>query len=847
MRAPVRRWRGTLAASAALLLSAPAAVEPPAAVDASTPDTAAAPDTSSPDTTSPDTAAAATPTRRAAATEPCVTHPSAVWPIVRLAGETRFDTAACAALTGYPDGAATVVLARGDTAGEFADALAGTVLARALDAPVLLTGPTTLAAPARDAIAALGPEQVLVLGGPVAISDAVVAQVGRLVGDVERVAGASRAATAAQIAERVPGEAAFVVNGRRPADALTAGAAAARSGAALLLVETHSVPDATRRALTERTSATIVGGPGVVAASTERAVRRWVGPDVRRLGGPTRYETAATVAREHPGDGVLHLVSGADANLVDAIAAGWFAALPGGGPVVYTTREAPDRATDRYLRLGPLADAPETRVFGGPVSIADPMITALEQRYAEAAGGGPPDQQRGLWVHLFDDSLKTRAGIERVLDTAVAANLNTVVVQGARRHDAFYDSDVLPATTDPDLEVGLDLLETLVPAAHARGLQVHVWYSVMPSTHPSMQDEPLGPDHVNVAHGAHSGDPWVVPGWTPGYEFLDPAVPGVQRHVVAMVREVVERYAVDGVHLDYLRYPCLRANDNGTCASSEPGDGATHNQHPTTMRRWRQHGGGQDLADFLRSQTEDLTRRILLEVADVDPSVVVSAALIAQREGPVGQDLRQSFQQTRAYYEKGQDWLAWLEGGLLDHAYPMAYFREADPTYARWYDEWARFADRTDTPRHVTALGQAAYLNCVAESLSQLDQATSTLDGAMVYSYQGDVAGGCAGQHPGDLFRALSAPGGPFATPAGVPDVPRRTSPTTGHVLVRAEDGDRVELAPLSGSQPTAHVRADATGHAGFVDVAPGQYLVGVDGGAATPIRVTAGEVTRVG
>lgn len=77
--------------------------------------------------------------------------------------------------------------------------------------------------------------------------------------------------------------------------------------------------------------------------------------------------------------------------------------------------------------------------------------------------------------------------------------------------------------------------------------------------------------------------------------------------------------------------------------------------------------------------------------------------------------------------------------------------------------------------------------------------------------------------------------------------MPRRTSPTTGHVLVRAEDGDRVELAPLSGSQPTAHVRADATGHAGFVDIAPGQYLVGVDGAAATPIRVTAGEVTRVG
>ena len=137
------------------------------------------------------------------------------------------------------------------------------------------------------------------------------------------------------------------------------------------------------------------------------------------------------------------------------------------------------------------------------------MVDALEQRYAEAADGGPTAQQRGMWVHLFDDSLKTRAGIEQVLDTAISANLNTVVVQGTRRHDAFYDSDVLPHTTDPDLEAGLDVLGTLIPAAHARGLQVHVWWSMMPSTHPSMQDEDLGPDHVNTQHGAGTAEPWV--------------------------------------------------------------------------------------------------------------------------------------------------------------------------------------------------------------------------------------------------------------------------------------------------------------------------------------------------
>lgn len=779
------------------------------------------------------------------ATPTCVRFPSDR-PVARVAGEDRWATAACAARAGHPHGAATVVLARGDDAGDHADALAGTVLAHAEDAPVLLTGPRSLAAAARDALVDLAPDRVLVLGGPVAIADRVVAEVDALVGEVTRVAGATRAGTAAAIAARVPGDDAFVVNGHRPADALTAGAAAARAGAALLLVEPGGVPAETRDALAQRTDLTIVGGPGVVDGDLERAIRDLVPGEVRRLGGPTRYETAATVARVHPGDGTIHLVSGADAHLVDAIAAGWIAAAPDGGPVVYTTRDAPDRATDRYLRLGALVGAPWTRVFGGPVSIAAPMVDALEERYAEAAHGGPPAQQRGVWVHMFDDDLKTRTGIEEVLDTAVAANLNTVVVQATRRHDAYYDSDVLPQTTDPALEDGLDVLDTLVPAAHARGLQVHVWWSLTPTTHESMEDEDLGPHHVNTRHGAGSPDPWVATGWIDGHELLDPAIPGVQQHVVDMVTEVVRRHDVDGVHLDDLHYACLQAVPGGCATGAEAGDPATHNQHPVTMARWRDHGDGQPLADFMRAQTEDLLRRVLLEVGAIDPSVVVSGALIAQGEGPTGPDPISDFEDTIAHWNTGQDWRRWVREGLLDHAYPMAYVRESEPTHAVWFDQWTAFADLLDTPDHVTAIGQAAYLNCVEDSLSQLRQALAAVDGATVYSLQGDSSGAC-GESEGQLVATLAAPDGPFATPAPVPDVPRRTAPRTGHVLVEARDGARVELVPLADDGHAETRRADATGHAGFVDVAPGDYLVGVEGGGAEPVTVRAGRVSRVG
>ncbi len=770
----------------------------------------------------------------------CLESPDGDWPIWRVSGTDRWGTAACVSTTGFPDGAPAVVLARGDDAGGFADALAGTVLAAYVRGPVLLTATDDLPTATADELARLDPAEVFVLGGPAAVSDRVVAEVRAVTGHAERIRGADRAATAAAIADRVGGTEAFVVNSHRPADALSAGAAAARAGAALLLTGTDDVPTATLDALDGRTDVTIVGGPGVVSDIAATTIRD-LDIEVARLGGPTRYETAATVARRHPGDGVLHVVGGADGNLVDAIPAGWLAASTPGGPVLYTRRDDVDRGTDRHLRLGGLRTTTKTMVVGGRASVSDAGVTALSARYDEAADGGPPAELRAMWVHLFDDSLKTRTGIEAVLDAAAAANLNTVIVQGARRHDAFYDSDVLPATTDPVFNEtpDLDMLAELVPAAHARGLQVHVWYSVMPAIHSSMGPElPLPAGHVHTEHGPASDDPWTVPREfnTDWYDFLDPAIPGVQDHVAAMVREVVERYDIDGVHLDYLRYEVVQPT-----VDTPPGT-----QHPTTMARYDAHGDGMELDEFLRTQVTDLARRVFLEVADVDPTVVVSAALIAQGDGP--RELG-GFDQTRTWWMKGQDWPSWLAEGLVDHAFPMAYFREQTPRWQQAFDDWVDFTAGLDTDAYVSAVGQGSWLNCARHSADQLERALAVLDGAGLYSYQGDVVtsgadhDACPADAPGALRRLVVADGEVFDDPAPVPDVTRRSQPTQGHILVAAADGDDVIVESTDGS---AYLRrTDATGRAGFTWLDLGTYEVrrGTD---IRIVTVTAGQVTHV-
>ena len=91
-------------------------------------------------------------------------------PTTRIAGTSRDDTAANVATTLWPAGTRTAVVVNGDG---FADALSAAALAGLREAPVLLVTRDTVPSPTADALTTLGVTNVIVLGGPSAVSDAV--------------------------------------------------------------------------------------------------------------------------------------------------------------------------------------------------------------------------------------------------------------------------------------------------------------------------------------------------------------------------------------------------------------------------------------------------------------------------------------------------------------------------------------------------------------------------------------------------------------------------------------------------------------------------------------------------
>lgn len=779
-------------------------------------------------------------TAPAVATTPCPVEVSTVAPIDRVAGEDRYATAACAAAAAFPDGSEEVVLARGDAAGGLADALAGALLATARDAPVLLTAPEALPPATVAALESLGADRVTVLGGEAAVAPEVAADLEALVAETVRIGGADRAGTAAAVAaEAATADRAFVVNGHRPADSLVAAAPAAREGSPLLLVTRDGIPAATRAALAGVAEVVIVGGHGVVGEEVAAALRAEFGDAaVRRVAGRDRGETAASVARAFPTDGRLHLAAGADERLVDAVTAGWAAAREGGGPVLLTGHDALQRPAERWLRLGGLVvgeDLAPARLVGGPEAIAETVVAELEGYYDEARAGGPAAEVRGVWVHLFDDALKSREGIHRLLDEVARAGANTVVAQVVRRQDAYYDSAVLPRTPDPALPGDLDVIDELTAAAHDRGLEVHAWYSVLQGYHSYYDDLELPAGHVWREHGPEADDTWATTdkdGETLTY--LDPGHPGVHDHVAAVMAEIAADYDVDAVHLDYVRYPG---------AATEHGEDGQWGYNPTSLARFRERTGLTDTPDPLdgtwaawrRAQTRQLARRLYAEVAHAAPDVDVSIAASTMGEGP---DADGNYRHTRTFRDVFQDWPRWLDEGAVDAAFPMNYFREHNATERTWFDQWVAF--ESDLTQHGTvAVGQGAYLNSRSGSLAQLARARAATDGVVLYSYQQAAATGA----PRALFDDLA--GGLFADPAPPPPSPRDRA--RGHVLVEAGDGELVQLRG-AGSPPPGE-RGDAAGHAAFLHLAPGEWTVTTPEApeiADVTVEVAAGEVTRV-
>lgn len=292
---------------------------------------------------------------------------------VRLAGADRYATAAAVSRS-FAANVPVAYIASGAT---FADAVAGGPAAGRGRGPLLLVTRSAIPAATADALRRLQPQRIVILGGTGSVSSSVAAALdGYTAGEVRRLAGADRYATAAAVsaATTSPGVGAvFIVTGANFPDALSAGPAAIRLGAPLLLTEPGRLPATTAGELNRLRPQQIfvIGGTGVVSSGVEAALRSY-SSTVTRVAGADRFATAAAVAgRFFPSAPHAFLATGL--NFPDALAAGplagiWGAPLLLSGAYALTT---PTRG--QLVRLRPAS----TFVLGGAGAIPDRVLSEI--------------------------------------------------------------------------------------------------------------------------------------------------------------------------------------------------------------------------------------------------------------------------------------------------------------------------------------------------------------------------------------------------------------------------------------------------------------------------------------
>lgn len=380
-----------------------------------------------------------------------------------------------------------------------------------------------------------------------------------------------------------------------------------------------------------------------------------------------------------------------------------------------------------------------------------------------------PPLKSAAWVVRFD--LDSPAEVASVCSEAKRAEFDELLVQVRGRADAHYRSEIAPralnlAAAPADFDPLAQLLTDCAP------LPLHAWLNVY-----YLWGGAAPPDNPN--HPGHPDQTWILAdnngrpvssystrekrlGWIEG-SYADPASAEYQTLFVEVVKELLARYPVAGIHLDFIRYP-------------GPGYGKSEALAGEFARLW-----GLD-PRLLPERLTAETVTAWLEGTQPQADRILTTAALFWNEFRAGQisrlvkEVRQAVEQSgapgtllsaavfpeasAAYLENGQEWQAWAEEGLVDALYPMAYFGDLD----RVGSQLAEIA--ANTPRN-PKVALWAGLGASGKSPARLGQETRL---AREYGYQGTAVFSL-----GQLLKENTAPASVEAV-----RTPRRQRPETG-------------------------------------------------------------------
>lgn len=266
-------------------------------------------------------------------------------------------------------------------------------------------------------------------------------------------------------------------------------------------------------------------------------------------------------------------------------------------------------------------------------------------------------ETRAVWVatnHRLDwppptfDQEKQKKSLEEIFDTVKSKNLNTVYFQVRSNGTVLFKSSLDPfssyITGKLNGSAAYDPLEYAIKLAHERGLEIHAWINCVNVFSGNESSVLNNPDHI-----CQRKPEWIVEDVRDGSKsfWLDPGLPEVREYLSDLIAEMVENYDVDGVHLDYIRYPGKNFDDDFSFGI---------------------YNGGLSRDDWRRNNITELIDLINRKIKAIKPYVKLGAAPIGVYKNHKG------MYAWEGYTEVYQDSREWLRKGVLDYVVPQIYW-----------------------------------------------------------------------------------------------------------------------------------------------------------------------------
>lgn len=253
--------------------------------------------------------------------------------------------------------------------------------------------------------------------------------------------------------------------------------------------------------------------------------------------------------------------------------------------------------------------------------------------------------------------------------------MNAVIVQIRPSGDAFYASSYEPWSEWLTGYQGkapqpyYDPLAFMIEETHKRGMEFHAWINPLRAV-TSKSNAHVCPEHTSRQHKN-----WIL---TYGNsEIFNPGIPAVRQHIVEVIKDIVSRYDVDGIHFDDYFYPYPQPN-------LRLHDQFTFKQYPN---------GQVNIRDWRRQNINLLVEETSRAIKSLKPRVKLGISPFAvwrnQHHTPLGSPTT-AFQTT--YDDHYADVRLWLERGWIDYVAPQLYqhSRHSHIPYGPTAQWWAR-------------------------------------------------------------------------------------------------------------------------------------------------------------